>query len=121
MTDFASFLADMGERPKGKTIDRFPDPNGNYEPGNCRWATRIEQQRNTTVNVLVAFDGQTLTQAEWAQRTGINQRTLSHRLRSGWTALEALSLAPRLGLKRRPPSRGRGGRFASKFGDEIDI
>jgi hypothetical protein len=42
---FVNFLADMGERPPGKTLDRI-DPNGNYEPGNCRWATPLEQIRN---------------------------------------------------------------------------
>jgi hypothetical protein len=42
---FANFLADMGERPEGRTLDRYPDARGNYEPGNCRWATRIEQAR----------------------------------------------------------------------------
>jgi CENP-B N-terminal DNA-binding domain len=45
---FANFLADVGVRPHGKTLDRFPDRDGNYEPGNVRWATATEQARTSS-------------------------------------------------------------------------
>lgn len=49
---FENFLADMGERPPGFTLDRWPNKKGNYEPGNCRWASPTDQARNTRKNVL---------------------------------------------------------------------
>lgn len=43
---FWAFFRDMGKRPDGMTIDRYPNPHGNYEPGNCRWATKEQQAKN---------------------------------------------------------------------------
>lgn len=56
--DFTSFLADMGERPPGTSLDRYPDKNGNYELGNCRWATTIQQGRNRRMVKLCEGDAE---------------------------------------------------------------
>ena len=77
--DFATFLADMGPRPKGTTIDRI-DPNGDYEPGNCRWATSFVQTRNRRNNVLITHNGVTLNASDWQKITGL---PIFSRLKSG--------------------------------------
>lgn len=87
---FENFLADMGERPNGLTLDRFPNNNGNYEPGNCRWATAKQQANNTRNNRLITFDGRTRTLAEWSDLLGLSQRTLWQRLQH-WPIEKALT------------------------------
>lgn len=89
--DFVAFLADMGIRPEGKTLDRV-DPDGSYEPGNCRWATMREQQRNRRDCNTFTLGGVTLTLQEWAERTGIAYEALRGRYRRNWPADKALSM-----------------------------
>ena len=88
--DYPAFLADMGDRPAGRTLDRYPNRNGHYEPGNCRWATPREQSRNTSTNVLLKVGDDVLTIAEWAERVGVMPELISHRLKKGWSVEEAI-------------------------------
>ena len=87
---FDAFLADMGERPAGLTLERR-DSTGNYCPENCCWATLKEQARNRRSNVQVTYCGHTATVAEWAERTGLERKTLEYRIRTGWSPDRALT------------------------------
>lgn len=87
---FENFYADMAPRPQGTTLDRWPDQNGNYEPGNCRWATRTEQRLNTSTVTLVTIGGITQCVAYWCDELGINVGTVYSRIHRGYTPAQAI-------------------------------
>lgn len=105
---FENFLAYMGERPDGMTLDRR-DNNGGYTPENCRWASKTEQARNTRVNCVVEFGGERMTQSAFAELVKLNQSTVSYRLRRGWTPEQIASTAPHTGNRVNTGSRNRPG------------
>lgn len=91
LESFENFYEDMGERPKGKSLDRL-DNEGNYEKDNCAWRSRIEQANNKRSNVYYLYQGESKTMPEWARKFGISIGALATRLgRLGMTIEQALN------------------------------
>lgn len=106
LESFQSFYADMGPRPSpNHELDRIDNSEG-YSPGNCRWAIRAQQLRNTRRTHLITYQGVTMALIDWANILGMSYMTLGARINNyGWTIERALSVPPqRRNGKGREPS-----------------
>lgn len=88
---FETFLLDMGKKPDSSyTIGRM-NVDGNYEPNNCRWESKIQQARNKSTNRLVNYRGTEMPIAAACEFSGIPRNVFDARVRRGWTVEKALS------------------------------
>lgn len=83
--DFKNFIHDMGNKPtKAHTLER-KDSNGNYEPGNCRWATPLEQSNNKRNNLSITYKGKTQSLSAWCRELSLSYKTISNRYNTGFS------------------------------------
>lgn len=93
---FEAFLSHIGNAPTRKhTVDRI-DNSGNYEPGNVRWATRKEQNRNLDKNVILEYNGEKKCAAEWSEIFGFKENLIYNRLKAEWPVEKILSTPVRI-------------------------
>lgn len=90
-TNYENFKADMGAAFKPKLTLERKDNNQGYNPGNCYWATRAEQTRNSRQNRWLTLNGVTLCMTDWAYRLGVTRLTIFKRLQRGWPIKKALT------------------------------
>lgn len=90
-SSFEAFLKDIGPKPSPQhSIERI-DPNGNYEPSNCKWLPLSEQNYNRRDTIRLTSNGVTKTLVEWTKETGLPYSTIQARLIKGWSEHDAVT------------------------------
>lgn len=116
LQSFDDFVADiqrdLGPRPDGMTLDRFPNKHGNYESGNVRWAAQLEQANNCRSNLLFTIGGRTLTLKQWSREYGVPYLKLYNAVqrRPILEAIDVVRAAQEAGSRVKKFSAGRGSR-----------
>ena len=89
--DFDCFVADMGDRPEGCSLDRINNDMG-YSPENCQWSTAKEQANNRRNNTLLEVNGVEKTVSQWAEDLGTSASTIAGRINMGWSVEDAVTV-----------------------------
>lgn len=97
---FSRFMADMGPRPKGGSIERINN-DGPYAPENCKWATRSQQASNKRNNRHITAQGKTQIMAAWAREIGCSAATILLRIQAGMSEADAVTIP----VQERPNSK----------------
>lgn len=101
---FDTWFAHIGPRPSPKhSQDRFPNPFGNYEPGNVRWATNQEQCNNKKRTLYVEYEGKQWSASDLSRHLGFKSNVIASRKNLGWSDYDAIHTPP----KYRKPKDGK--------------
>lgn len=99
--EFENFIADVGLAPSPKhTLDRYPNNDGNYEPGNTRWTTWGNQSRNRRSTKMITYNGETMCIADWSAKLGIPRKRIYNRVIYGWKPEKIFTTVPIIGAKK---------------------